>query len=119
MIEQFLEQLRIAAYDRANDPDDGDLRHTALLEEILERLEESAVINDGHIAFFRRESRNLHAEVHAYTVDAEDDVVTLFYFIDGNQPTPFDSGWLPQPVAKEIVDRAFKRLEAFVKLIAS
>lgn len=117
MIERFLEQVRGTAYDRANDPGDGELRLTALLEDILERLEESGVLSDAHSAFFRREGHSLHAEVHAYSLDTEDDVLTLFYFIDGNQATPFDRPWSPQPVGKDAVDRGFRRLEAFVKLV--
>lgn len=119
MTERFLEQVRSDAYDAANDPSDGNLRLTALLEEILGRLEEAGVNSDSHLAFFKNESGRSHAEVHAYSVDSEDDLLTLFYFIDGNSADAFPSRWTPQPVAKETVDRAFKRLNAFVRLVES
>jgi hypothetical protein len=117
MIESFLEQLREGAYDRANDEGNSDLRLTALLEEVLERLDEAGILSDAHSAFFQKAGRNLNAEVHGYCIDAEDDVLMLFYLIDANHTAAFDSHWSPEPVGKDAVDRGFRRLESFVKLV--
>jgi hypothetical protein len=119
MFERFLEQIRSDAYDSANEPEAGDLRLTALLETLLSRLEEAGAFADSRVAFFRREGPNLHAEVHGYSVDTEDDVLTLFNLVDANEIEAFGSTWTPRPVAKEVVDRAFRRLESFVKLVRS
>jgi hypothetical protein len=119
VIARFLEQVRFDAYDAAHEVSDGDLRLTALLETILSRLEDAGIVADPQLAFFKRESRNLHAEVHAYSVDSEDDVLLLFYFVDGNASEPFDAPWTPQPVGKDTVARGLKRLEAFLRFVES
>lgn len=113
---RFLEQLRSDAFDIANDPEVGGLRVPALIRAILDRLEEAGVVADSQPAYYRHERTNVHAEVHGYACDTEDDVISLFYLIDGNEDIPLGE---PAPVTgvnKDQVDRAFRRLEAFVRL---
>lgn len=115
-LQQLLEQLRSDAFDIANDPEIGGLRVPALARATLDRLEEAGATGESQIAYYRYERANVHAEVHAYVCDTEDDVISLFYLVDGNEITPLG---LPSPVltiSKDKIDRAFRRLEAFVKL---
>jgi hypothetical protein len=119
MLARFLNQIRLDAYDAAHEPGVGNFRLTSLLDAVLDRLEESGVFADCHAAFFKREGPNLHAEAHAYSVDTEDEVLSVFYFLDANEADPFASTWEPTPVAKESIERAFRRLEAFLKLVRS
>jgi hypothetical protein len=113
MNQSFLEEWRFDAYDAANAVDSGDIRQQALLETILSRLEEAGVVSDPQMAFFQRRVGNRTAEVHAYSLDTDDDVLTLFYFVDANTNEPFGASWTAQPVAKEAIDRGFARLLAF------
>jgi hypothetical protein len=110
----FLEEWRFEAYDAANAIDTGDIRQQALLETILGWLEEAGACPDPQIAFFQRRVGNRTAEVHGYSLDTDDDVLTLFYFVDANTNEPFGSSWTAQPVAKEAIDRGFSRLAAFI-----
>ena len=114
--QRFLEQARSDAFDIANDPEIGGLRVPALARSILDRLEEAGVSPDCQVAYYRHERANVHAEVHAYAYDTEDDVVLLFYLIDGNEDVPLGEPATASNVSKDQIDRAFRRLETFVKL---
>lgn len=118
MIEprRFLEQLRSDAFDIANAPEIGELRVPALSRAVLDRLEEAGVSADSQLAYYRHERTNVHAEVHAYACDTEDDVISLFYLVDGNEDVPLGEPASVANVSKDLIDRAFRRLEAFVRL---
>lgn len=115
--QRFLEQLRSDAFDIANDPEVGGLRIPALARAVLDRLEEVGVSADSQLAYYRHERTNVHAEVHAYACDTEDDVISLFYLVDGNEDVPLGNSAPASNIPKEQIDRAFRRLEAFVKLV--
>lgn len=114
--QHFLEQLRSDAFDTANDPEIGGLRVPALARAVLDRLEDADVSVDSQLAYYRHERTNVHAEVHAYSCDTEDDVISLFYLVDGNEDVPLGEPASALSVSKDHVDRAFRRLESFVKL---
>ena len=114
--QRFLEQLRTDAFDIANDPEIGGLRVPALARTVLDRLEEAGVSADSQLAYYRHERTNVHAEVHAYACDTEDDMISLFYLVDGNEDAPLGEPATVSTVSKDQIDRAFRRLEAFVKL---
>ncbi len=114
--QRFLEQLRGDAFDIANDPEVGGLRVPALARAVLDRLEEAGVSADSQLAYYRHELTNVHAEVHAYACDTEDDIVSLFYLVDGNENVSLGEPASVSNVSKEQIDRAFRRLEAFVRL---
>lgn len=114
--QRFLEQLRSDAFDIANDPEIGGLRVPALARAVLDRFEEAGVSVDSQLAYYRHERTNVHAEVHAYACDTEDDVISLFYLVDGNEDVPLGEPASVSGVSKDHIDRAFRRLEAFVKL---
>lgn len=116
MSARFLEEIRFEAFDAANAQEDGNIRLQALLRAVLDRLEETGVATDPQIAFFQRKVGNRTAEVHAFSVDVEDDVLSLYFFVDANGDESFGSTWSEQQVGKEHIDRGFARLTAFVEL---
>jgi hypothetical protein len=113
---RFLQQLRSDAFDIANDPEVGGLRVPALTRAVLDRLEEAGASADSQLAYFRHERSSVHAEVHAFACDTEDDIISLFFLIDGNEEVPLAESASVSNVSKDQIDRAFRRLEAFVKL---
>ncbi len=119
MLDRFLEQVRADAFDWANDPEDGGLRLSALLTMVLERLEEAGVIDDGQVAYYCRESTNLNAEVHGYSYDSDDDRLALYFLVDAYESCSLGDSWTSQAVGKDAIDRAFRRLSGFVKLVQS
>jgi hypothetical protein len=114
--QRFLNQIREDAFDIANDPEIGGLRTPALARAVLDRLEEAGILADSHIAYYRHERGNVHAEVHAYACDTEDDIISLFYLVDVNEDVPLGEMAPVANVAKDLIDRGFRRLEAFVRL---
>lgn len=119
MSATFLNQILEECFDRAHDPESGTLRLPALSEVLLEALEDAGVISNPQTAYYRVERGNVAAEVHGYAFDAEDDVIQLFYCIDATSDTPLG---LPTDVCttgKDLVDRAFRRMDAFVRRIQS
>jgi hypothetical protein len=115
MLERFLEQIRFEAFAAANGS--GGPWLPALLGTVLDRLEESGVFDDCHVAILRREDPHLHAEVHGYCVDTDDDVLSLFYFVDAHEMDDLGPTWHIKPVLKDEVSRGLRRLEAFVGLV--
>lgn len=114
--QRLLEQLRSDAFDTANDPEIGGLRIPALTRAVLDRLDDAGVSADSQLAYYRHERNNVHAEVHAYSCDTEDDIISLFCLVDGNEDVPLGEPASVVSVSKDQIDRAFRRLEAFVKL---
>jgi hypothetical protein len=115
-LQAFLDGLRSEVFNRAHTPGDGNFRLSALAEEIFIRLEEVAVLTDAHVAFYRHERGNVHAEVHGFSYDSDDDVLSLFYFIDAHEEVALGD---PTPVVgtrKEEITRAFRRLEVCVRV---
>jgi AIPR protein/abortive infection phage resistance-like protein len=115
MLERFLEQIRFDAFAAAKAS--GDPWPAALLGTVLDRLEESGVFDDSHVAIFHREDPDRQAEVHAYSVNTDDDVLSLFYFVDANPMDILNPAWEIKPVARRELDSGLRRLEAFVELV--
>jgi len=115
-LQRFLDQVHEDAFGIANDPEIGGLRIPALARAVLDRLEDAGISADSHIAYYRHERGNVHAEVHAYACDTEDDIISLFYLVDVNEDVPLGDAVPVANVAKDLIDRGFRRLEAFVKL---
>lgn len=119
MLERFLEQIRSEVFDRANEPGNEGLRLLSLVEVLLDRMEEAGVTPEGHVAYYRREASTVHAEVHGYSYDTDDDLLTLYYCVDANEDGNLGNGWAVQSVSKDAIDKGFRRLEGFVKLARS
>jgi hypothetical protein len=119
VLDRFLEQIRSDVFDRANEAGNEGLRLLSLVEVLVERMEEAGVAAEGHVAYYRRESGNVNAEVHAYSYDTDDDVLTLYHCIDANEDSNLGDGWSVKPIGKDAIDRGFRRLEAFVRLARS
>jgi hypothetical protein len=119
VLDRFLEQIRSDVFDRANEPGGGGLRLHALLEVLLDRMEEAGVAAEGQVAYYRREAGNINAEVHGFSYDTDDDVLTVYHCIDANEESNLDDGWTVKAVGKDAIDRGFRRLEAFVRLARS
>lgn len=117
MLIQFLEQIRVDALDLANDKELGGLRLTALTQILLDQLEESGIVSDGQVSFCKIESSNKTAEVHGYAYDPEEDILSLFYCIDANEEAPLESSFEVVSVGKDQIERGFRRLEWFVRLV--
>lgn len=116
MSQKFLNQLLADIYDTAHDDATGTLRLSAISTVLLESLEDAGVLMTPQTAYYRFERGNVAAEVHGYALDAEDDVLTLFFCIDANSATPLGQPAEVVPSPKDQLDRGFRRLEAFVKL---
>ena len=119
MMQRYLEMIHEEVYERANDPENGGLRLNALTGVLLDHLEEADVITGGQPAYYRHEAGNIAAEVHGYALDTDEDIISLFYCIDANMDSPLDGPMVVENVPKSEVDRAFRRLESFVKLARS
>jgi len=115
MNQQYLNAVLCDAFDRAHDPELGGFRLSSLCATLLERLEEVGLLTEPQVSFFRIERGNLAAEVHGWSVDVEDDVLRLFFCIDANPDIALGDHAEPDAVPKELVDRAFRRLESFVR----
>lgn len=115
MSAKFLQRVLEDTFGRAHDPEQGTLRLTALTEVLLQMLEDAAVLTSPEVAYYRFERGNIAAEVHGYAFDAEDDVVQLIYCIDATGEVPLEHPADLTHTTKESLDRAFRRLEAFVR----
>jgi len=117
MLQKFLDHLYSDLFDTAHDPENGGLRLNALLQVLLNRLDESGIVPDGQVAYFLQELPNLVGEAHGYAYDAEEDFLILFYCVDANEDTALGDPITVQPTAKDRIDRSFRRLEGFLKLV--
>jgi hypothetical protein len=117
MLERFLEQLHVDVFDQAHDHELGGMRLTALTRVLLDRMEDAGILSDGQVSFYKSESANLNGEVHGYAYDSDEDVLSLFFCIDGNEDAPLATRLETKAVGKDLIDRAFRRLEGFVKLV--
>jgi hypothetical protein len=113
--QSFLDALLSDTFDHAHDPEHGGLRLSALLATILGYMEEAGVLSEPKCAYFRDEGPNYAAECHGFACDTEDDVLALFFCIDATESTPLGDTVEVPTVAKDAVDRGFRRLESFVK----
>src|SRR5262249_29157704 len=66
-------------------------------------------------AYFRLDRGRIAAEVHGYACDLEDDVLQLFFCIDTTADTPLGQPAQMCNTGKDLLDRAFRRMEAFVR----
>src|SRR5262249_11988257 len=82
-------------------------------------MEEAGIAPEGHVAHYRRDTGQAHAEVHGYSYDTDDDILTLYHCIDANEDSNLGDSWAVRTVSKDVIDRAFRRLEGFVKLARS
>jgi hypothetical protein len=115
MSQKFLDELLEETYNRAHSPDLGSLRLPALTEVLLENLEDAGVITTPQLAYYRLERGNIAAEVHGYACDSEDDVLQIFFCIDATADTPLGEPAQICNAGKDLLDRAFRRMEAFVR----
>ena len=119
MLTQFLEQVRVDSLDLANDKEHGGLRLTALTQILLDQLAESGIVSDGQVSYCKIESANKSGEVHGYAYDPDEDVLAIFYCIDANEEAPLENSFEVVSVGKDQIERGFRRLEWFVKLVRS
>lgn len=117
MIDRFLEQIRFDAAELADDPELGESEVQLLLRVMLDRLEEAGTFGDSHVSPFHQESQLATAEVHGYSLDSEDDVLNLFFCIDGNQDLSPDQPRDVPSISKDSITRGFRRLEAFLRFV--
>jgi hypothetical protein len=115
MSRQFLNAILCDAFDRAHDPELGGLRLNSVVAVLLDRLEEAGLLSEPQVSYFRFEKGNISAEVHGWAVDVEDDVLRLFACVDSTADVALGDEATPVTVPKEQVDRAFRRLESFVR----
>ena len=108
---EFLEDV----FDRAHEPETGALRLPALTEVILGYLEDAGVITSPQVAYYRLERGSLAAEVHGYACDPEDDLIQIFFCVDASADIPLGQTAQICNTGKELLDRAFRRMEAFVR----
>ena len=116
-MQHYLEQVHAEAFEHANDPETGGLRLNAIVTVLLDHLEEAGIITGAQGVYYRHEAPNLAAEVHGYAYDSDEDVVSLFYCIDGNADTPLGASPEVNQISKADVDRGFRRLESFVRMV--
>lgn len=116
-LEAFLEEIQQDSFDIANDLNNGGLlRLSAVATAILERLAENGLLPDAQLAYYSTESGNMIAEVHAYAYDTEEDALHLLFCIEANDDSALAESCEVKIIQKQQVERAFSRLERFVKL---
>lgn len=115
MSGKFLNRILEDCFNRAHDPEQGSLRLPALTEVLLEYLEDAGVVSTPQVAYYRLERGNIAAEVHGYACDTEDDVIQLFFCVDATSETPLGQPADVCATGKDVLDRAFRRMEAFVR----
>ncbi len=108
----FFRILEQEVEDTAHDPETGGVRLMALAKVILARLEEAGLTVAPQTAYFMREAPRANSEVHAFAMETDDDVLTLYAFIDVR-------GEAPQVVVKADVEAAYRKLKTFAKLAAA
>lgn len=117
MSQKFLNRILEEVFDNAHAPESGRIRLTAMTEVLLSYLEDAGVVTTPETAYYRLERGNVAAaEVHGYACDTEDDVIMLFFCVDATTETPLGQPATVSSTGKELLDRAFRRLESFVKL---
>lgn len=115
MSHQFLNSVLCDAFDRAHDPELGGLRLNSIVAALLERMEDASVVSEPQVSYFHFERGNISAEVHGWAVDVEDDVLRIFICIDATSNVSLGDDAQPVTLPKDQVDRAFRRLESFVR----
>ncbi|MDZ4783396.1 MAG: AIPR family protein [Planctomycetia bacterium] len=119
MNQKFLDWILQEVFDRAHHPEIGSIRLPALTGVLLDSLEEAGILAGPQPSYFRFERGNVAAEVHAYACDTEDDVISLFFCVDATADIPLGQPAEPCNTGKDVLDRAFRRMEAFIKLAQS
>lgn len=115
MSKKFLNAVLSDVFDMANDPETGGLRLTSVAGVILDRLEEAGIVSEPQVSFFRNEKGKVASEVHGWAVDIEDDLLRLFFCIDATEHVPLGDEAEPVTIPKDELERAFRKLEAFVR----
>jgi len=115
MSRALLNSILADAFDRAHDPDLGGLRLNSVVASTLERLEDAAILSEPQVSYFRFEKGNIAAEVHGWAVDIDDDLLRLFICIDATDGVNLGDDAEEVRVSKDLVDRAFRRLDSFVR----
>src|SRR5690348_14178608 len=113
MSQKFLDWILQEVFDRAHHPESGSLRLPAVTNVLLDLLEEAGILTAPQPSYFRYERGNVAAEVHAYACDTEDDVISLFYCVDATADLPLGQPAAPVSTGKDVLDRAFRRMQAF------
>lgn len=108
----FFKEQKADVTDAAFDVEHGGIRLLAFGKVILDGFEESGFIDSGRLAYFMKPLPRGTPEVHAYAADADDDLLTLYLFIEkeGDEPTS---------IQKADVEGAYRRMQLFVKLASS
>jgi hypothetical protein len=107
----FIRQLESEIEDTAYDPDHGGIRLNALASVVLGRFEETGLVTSFQRAFFLKKFPRGTAEVHAYAIDEEDDIIILFLFLDYHY-----QGDESIAAPKSEIDGAYRRLETFIRM---
>ena len=115
--ERFLKQIVFDAYDFAHSENEGKQRLPAIAKTIFDMLEEAGFFPEAQFAYHIDEGSNYAAEVHGYMCDFEDDLLSIFFFIDATKDVPLGDLASITAVGKDEVEKAFKRLETFVKRV--
>jgi hypothetical protein len=115
MSQKFLDWILEEVFDRAHDPESGNIRLSALTQVLLDNLEDAGVLVTPQAAYYRYERGNFAAEVHGYAYDMEEEVISLFSCIDATADVPLGHSASVCSTGKDILDRAFRRMESFVR----
>lgn len=116
MSKLFLSQFLSDVFDSAYSDSSGQLRLSAITAVLLQRFEDAGVLSAPVAAYYCRERGNVAAEVHAYSFDSEDDVLSLLYVVDATWDVPLGHPVEIISTTKDVLDRGFRRLESFVRL---
>jgi hypothetical protein len=112
--EKLLQHILDDTFDRANDPEYESLRLKALLDTLLSYLEEAGHASDPRVAYYKDDQVRPAVECHGFSLDTDDDVLSLYYCIDATDGIPLGQPALIVATPKDAVDRGLRRLEAFV-----
>lgn len=108
----FFKQLKAEVTDNSFEEDCGVIRLSAFSGIILDRFEEAGFVDSSQRAYFMQTLPRGTPEVHAYAVDADDDLLSLFLFLeyDGEEPAN---------IQKVDIEGAYRRMQLFSKLAVS
>ena len=108
----FYQQLKSDVTDESFDEEHGGIRLSAFGKVLLDRFEEAGFVESSQRSYFMKEMTRGTPEVHAYAVDADDDLLTIFLFLESDSNEPVN-------IQKADVEGAYRRMQLFVKLATS
>lgn len=108
----FFQKIKSDVTDESFDEQNGGIRLSAFGKVILDQFEEEGLVESAQLAYFYKPLSRGTPEVHGYAVDADDDLLSLYHFLDNEGDEPVSQ-------SKADIEGAYRRMQLFVKLATS